>query len=130
MIYQLLPDSPKSGSSPSNPCRLVGLKYVSGLIIAVIAGAVLYMTFGVSTGGGGSVATNFLGFVDDTTAKDVSAGPVMDKAVFGGQSTNVEQDFEFEIERVALLGERHSGTNWITDHLRECFGQAIEVRYM
>ena len=26
------------------------------------------------------------------------------------------------IERIVLLGERHSGTNWITDHLDECFG--------
>ncbi len=25
------------------------------------------------------------------------------------------------VEKIILLGERHSGTNWITDHLTECF---------
>ena len=29
------------------------------------------------------------------------------------------------VEKIILLGERHSGTNWITDHLIECFD--IEV---
>ena len=27
-----------------------------------------------------------------------------------------------------LLGERHSGTKWMTDHLTECFGDDVEVR--
>jgi hypothetical protein len=27
-----------------------------------------------------------------------------------------------------LLGERHSGTKWMTEHLTECFGQDIHVR--
>jgi hypothetical protein len=31
------------------------------------------------------------------------------------------------IERIVLLGERHSGTNWITDHLDECFGDRVIV---
>ena len=126
MIYQLLPESPKSGSSASNPCRLVGLKYVSSLIIAVIASVMLYVAFGVSTSELGRTGT---GFFDDTTAKDVSAGPVMDRADFGGESKYVERNFE-PVERIALLGERHSGTNWITDHLQECFGRVIEVRIM
>ena len=25
------------------------------------------------------------------------------------------------VEKIVLLGERHSGTNWITDHLTACF---------
>ncbi|KAL7555236.1 hypothetical protein ACHAWF_019037 [Thalassiosira exigua] len=29
---------------------------------------------------------------------------------------------------IDLIGERHSGTNWITDHLRDCFGDQIPVR--
>jgi len=32
-------------------------------------------------------------------------------------------------EKLVLLGERHGGTNWITDHLAACFGDRIEVRY-
>lgn len=31
------------------------------------------------------------------------------------------------IERIVLLGERHSGTNWITDHLEKCFGDRVIV---
>lgn len=31
------------------------------------------------------------------------------------------------VEKIALLGERHSGTNWITDHLRECFQGDLKV---
>ncbi|KAL9182119.1 hypothetical protein ACHAXT_012771 [Thalassiosira profunda] len=31
------------------------------------------------------------------------------------------------VEKLILLGERHSGTNWITDHLRECFGDDVEI---
>jgi hypothetical protein len=29
---------------------------------------------------------------------------------------------------IHLIGERHSGTNWITDHLKACFGHAVPVR--
>ncbi len=32
------------------------------------------------------------------------------------------------VEKIVLLGERHGGTNWITDHLTDCFGDRIEVR--
>ena len=28
---------------------------------------------------------------------------------------------------INLIGERHSGTNWITDHLVDCFGEQIQV---
>ncbi|KAL7467565.1 hypothetical protein ACHAXS_007811 [Conticribra weissflogii] len=31
------------------------------------------------------------------------------------------------LTKIILLGERHSGTNWITDHLEECFAEDIEV---
>ena len=32
-----------------------------------------------------------------------------------------------KVRSIRLLGERHSGTNWITDHLVECFGKEIPV---
>ena len=32
-----------------------------------------------------------------------------------------------KVSTINLIGERHSGTNWITDHLRDCFGDQIEV---
>mmetsp|Transcript_28034 Transcript_28034/g.58189 ORF Transcript_28034/g.58189 Transcript_28034/m.58189 type:complete len:147 (-) Transcript_28034:40-480(-) len=31
------------------------------------------------------------------------------------------------ITKIALLGERHSGTNWITNHLEECYSEVFEV---
>lgn len=31
------------------------------------------------------------------------------------------------ITKIALLGERHSGTNWITNHLQECYSEVFEV---
>ncbi|KAL7465675.1 hypothetical protein ACHAXS_005991 [Conticribra weissflogii] len=31
------------------------------------------------------------------------------------------------ITKIALLGERHSGTNWITNHLEECYSEEFEV---
>jgi hypothetical protein len=32
------------------------------------------------------------------------------------------------VSTINLVGERHSGTNWITDHLVDCFGDQIQVR--
>eukprot|EP00571_Detonula_confervacea_P000033 CAMPEP_0172323734 /NCGR_PEP_ID=MMETSP1058-20130122/49452_1 /TAXON_ID=83371 /ORGANISM="Detonula confervacea, Strain CCMP 353" /LENGTH=413 /DNA_ID=CAMNT_0013039813 /DNA_START=194 /DNA_END=1435 /DNA_ORIENTATION=- len=32
------------------------------------------------------------------------------------------------VTSINLLGERHSGTNWITDHLVDCFGDQIPVQ--
>lgn len=40
------------------------------------------------------------------------------------------QQTDTPIERIVLLGERHSGTNWITDHLDECFGDRVIVSYL
>ena len=30
---------------------------------------------------------------------------------------------------INLIGERHSGTNWITNHLVDCFGDQVQVGY-
>mmetsp|Transcript_30499 Transcript_30499/g.64256 ORF Transcript_30499/g.64256 Transcript_30499/m.64256 type:complete len:426 (+) Transcript_30499:224-1501(+) len=34
---------------------------------------------------------------------------------------------EGPVSTISLIGERHSGTNWITDHLEDCFGDQIKV---
>jgi hypothetical protein len=31
------------------------------------------------------------------------------------------------VTSISLIGERHSGTNWITDHLNECFADDLIV---
>jgi hypothetical protein len=32
-----------------------------------------------------------------------------------------------QVTSISLMGERHSGTNWITDHLTDCFGDDLIV---
>lgn len=32
-----------------------------------------------------------------------------------------------EVTSISLIGERHSSTNWITDHLQKCFGKDLVV---
>ncbi|KAL7554587.1 hypothetical protein ACHAWF_018070 [Thalassiosira exigua] len=39
-----------------------------------------------------------------------------------------EEDANHPIKSIRLIGERHSGTTWITEHLEECFGDQIEVK--
>jgi len=41
----------------------------------------------------------------------------------------VEKKSLTSIQQIILLGERHSGTNWITDYLVDCFGDDIKVRF-
>lgn len=116
MIYHLLPESPKSSAATSNRCRiLVGLKSV--LYLAIAGVALFFATSGEVR------ELNRDGVVivtGDSTAKDVSSGLVLDR-----DQTSLA-DLQ-PVEKIALLGERHSGTNWITDHLRDCFGRDIEV---
>lgn len=42
-------------------------------------------------------------------------------------STADEDNNNKPVKQIILLGERHSGTNWITDHLTECFSDSIKV---
>lgn len=39
----------------------------------------------------------------------------------------IHKDKKGPATSINLLGERHSGTNWITDHLVDCFGKQIPV---
>lgn len=105
MIYQRLPESPKSGGAKDR--RLVALRYA--LFSMLIGSVLLYVAY--------FAPTNEVGDVTRTTAKDVSSGPLI---------RHIENDVE-PVEKIVLLGERHSGTNWITDHLRECFSDSILV---
>jgi hypothetical protein len=38
-----------------------------------------------------------------------------------------EQEQEESPTTLVLLGERHSGTKWMTAHLEECFGLKVQV---
>ena len=52
---------------------------------------------------------------DDAKAMIATAAKVFKKAL------------DTPVDIISLLGERHSGTNWITDHLQACFGDRIQV---
>ena len=44
------------------------------------------------------------------------------------QDEHKESTYTKPVERIVLIGERHSGTNWITGHLTECFqGEHLKV---
>lgn len=126
MIYQLLPESPKSGSNLNQPCRYVGYKFVSCLAIASFA---LYTFFVAPNHGVGDMTRNgFLNIARKGTARDVSSGPVIYKTEFSHESNHSWEDEWGPVEKIVLLGERHSGTNWITHHLQDCFAHSIQVR--
>ena len=47
----------------------------------------------------------------------------------GSSHQNEKLKISPTVQQVILLGERHSGTNWITDYLVDCFGDEIKVRF-
>lgn len=52
--------------------------------------------------------------VDEIPSTNYAGGPVI-------------YDHDGPATTISLIGERHSGTNWITDHLEDCFGDRIKV---
>lgn len=42
-------------------------------------------------------------------------------------SSIVKENGKYRIRQISILGERHSGTNWIAKHLQNCFGDAVYV---
>jgi len=48
----------------------------------------------------------------------------------GSSDQNEKKISPLGIKQIILLGERHSGTNWITDYLVDCFGDDIKVRFV
>lgn len=43
------------------------------------------------------------------------------------KNINIQTQTQKSIKEIHFLGERHCGTNWIYNHLRDCFGQQIPV---
>ena len=44
-----------------------------------------------------------------------------------GETRHTETTTTKSIPKLYLIGERHSGTNWITSELERCFGHAVSV---
>lgn len=69
---------------------------------------------------------------DDEDENDIVSST---KDVEGAKSTELtitdkstsDNNIDKPVEKIILLGERHSGTNWITDHLEECFDIKVSV---
>ncbi|KAL7484707.1 hypothetical protein ACHAW6_011150 [Cyclotella cf. meneghiniana] len=125
MIYQLLPESPKAGSPPNQHCRNVGYKYAACLTITsmVLCGLFVAPTNGVRD----MTLHGFLNIAREGTARDVSSGPMINKADLSHDSYFAWEQEWGPVDKIVLLGERHSGTNWITDHLQDCFAHGIQV---
>ena len=117
----------RSHSSPSSSCcdakKLVSISFIGALIY--IAYVVFY------EGSGGGDIPDMVGLERSAHSSlraaplistDTDAVPAMDTV----QSTvtypqgPVIYGEKGQVTSVNLLGERHSGTNWITDHLVDC----------
>ena len=81
---------------------------------------------------------------DDGSAASSDATPPVDTAVVNNDDSEEAADEEIistsnnnnnennkqydkPVEKIVVLGERHSGTNWIEDYLRECFDVQVCV---
>ena len=108
--------------------------------IKLIGVGVLCFIGGMQIDRGSIVQINFSSHIPHTASKDVlaingeevsaAAAATADDGVAKviAATTNVVRNAsETPVEKIVLLGERHSGTNWITDHLQECFGDRILV---
>jgi len=84
---------------------------------------------------GSMVQINFSSYFPHTTsAKNSTIGSGSDavsvddaKEIAATAAKVFKKVSDTPVDIISLLGERHSGTNWITDHLQECFGDRIKV---
>jgi len=85
---------------------------------------------------GSIVQINFLShFPHATSAKNSTIGSGSDEAPVNDDAKEItataakvfKKASGAPVDIISLLGERHSGTNWITDHLQACFGDRIQV---
>jgi hypothetical protein len=74
-------------------------------------------------------------FPHTASANDGKVDPAGDAALVGDDGAKevatlakvFKEASDTPVDIISLLGERHSGTNWITDHLQECFGDRVKV---
>ena len=65
---------------------------------------------------------------EDTKPEKDSSADVAIEEPFGEYTKGpVIYNNQGPVTSINLIGERHSGTNWITDHLVDCFGDQITV---
>ena len=84
-----------------------------------------------STASSSSSATTPPSLVDDTTVvnnNNHESNEEVDEEIIISMSNDnnnnnekSNKQYDKPVEKIVILGERHSGTNWIEDYLRECF---------
>jgi hypothetical protein len=107
----------------------------------VVGVGILCFIGGMQVDRGSIVQINFSSYVPHTSSEEASAkndeigsgsdaAPAVDddaKEIAATAAKVFKEASDAPVERIILLGERHSGTNWITDHLQECFGDMVIV---
>ena len=109
--------------APNNCCWCIvsfRMKLI-GISLLCFAGSILYREtiFDIINSGSSGVGGVRLGKQQQSVINDGSSD----------QKYIEKKISPTSIEQIILLGERHSGTNWITDYLIDCFGDEIKVRF-
>lgn len=105
----------------------------TGFAALSVAGYRAAEPVGLPTAQAGSSSTTPSGGEEGAFAADgEEAGRVLSATTswprpLSSMNPEVSPDTEGAAERIILLGERHSGTNWINDHLEDCFADQIAV---
>ena len=65
----------------------------------------------------------------DTTVVNNDESEVVDEEIISSTNNSINEQNKNDkpVEKIVVLGERHSGTNWIEDYLRECFDVQVCV---
>ena len=101
----------------------------------------LKLSFSSSVNSAASVKCNTDNGSVDAAADNADTAAATDKSTPGclGCAGLWKPDYDYEanheewdakwgkVQHILLLGERHSGTNWITDHLVDCFAEQVPV---
>ncbi len=118
--------TPRSSSS-SSCCDAKKLGSIS------FVGALFYIAYVVFYEGSGGDVADRVGMERSATAPSLRAAPLTSTHTDAVSAIDVEQRSTLTypqgpviykdkgpVTSINLLGERHSGTNWITDHLVDC----------
>jgi len=67
------------------------------------------------------------GLIRSLPVEEVEPPAIRDEVHEGSSWGPLVHKRDKSVTSIALIGERHSGTNWITDHLVDCFGDQVRV---
>lgn len=80
---------------------------------------------------GGSAASSDATHPVDTAVVNNHESAEVDEEIISTSNNNSNNEnnkqYDKPVEKIVVLGERHSGTNWIEDYLRECFDVQVCV---